>query len=367
VPDIKIPVSHPGIVYARPRRGGAERLVLVPLVTEARLRSITLAETEEGPTLRVSHNGRVRTRVFEGRLWRRIGDADRRRDEGPAMTAGDLMGWLSGRAVAVRPSVIHCFAASPLVMKLDRYGSTERLPADFSPPPIGRPILDLRDEGREAVSRFVERDIALLDGVPMVRMAGPMVSKRFTMDQLDVVRHPGGGHANNLTQRVPYYRMDRAEDGIRTIRTIESVGPEKPLDPTWDPEDLSGYGYDGDEDIALTFAEAFRREVNTNEYMEFGDDDGGQRPLRAMLARSIVNLVRNEDLPLMADLLDRVFLLQRERWASAPYISSTPYRRPPLKAYLDEWARPILALRTAAVPQDDVEALAGIEAMTPKS
>lgn len=356
VSDRKVTVSHDGVVYTRPPRGGPERIVFVPLETEARLRSISRSEMAEGPCLKASTNGRIHTRIFEGRLWRQVAHPDRRRDEGSALSEAKFVRWLSNRPAGAENAAIDwCFSSSPMMAYSRWRFPPTRMPKGVEGGSVGRPILDMRDEGREAVARFIEKDVLIVDGVPMVRFAGPLVARQVTSTrrQLDIVRHPGGGHMNHSTLHPPYFRMDRAETMPEALRRVFGPGQEAEYDLSWHPDDLEGYGYEGDEDINLSLRHALRHEFVFDRNLVLDDGKRSTRPIREMVARSVANLTIDADLPRMADLLEEVIALRR-----ATYKTERP--RDTMQGYIEEWARPILALRTAPIPEGDLDAIAGM-------
>ena len=361
--DRKVKVSHDGVVYTKPPRGGSERIVFVPLETEARLRSVSRSEMSDGPCLKASTNGRIHTRIFEGRLWRQVAHPDRRRDEGPALSEAKFVRWLSNRPAGSESAAIDwCFSSSPMMAYSRWLFPPIRTPKGVEGGSVGRPILDLRDEGREAVARFVEKDVLIVDGVPMVRFAGPLVARKVTStrSQLDVVRHPGGGHMNNSTLHPPYFRMDRAEAMPEALCRVFRPGQDDGYDFTWSPDDLEGYGHEGDEDVNLTLRYALCREYVFSRDLVLKEPERSTPAIREMAARSVANLTTDDDLPRLADLLEQTIAMRVATYKPEDWRGPGQRPRDTMQGYIEEWARPILALRTAPVHQGDLDAIAGM-------
>ena len=349
----RIELLHPGPVFHVPPRARGARDGYLPTVTTVRLRELSLSDTQEGPliTHASTHGSSVRTatRLVDGAIWRPVGrDDPARAPRGRAAhDLGSFRAWLEGRP-GTEPmdlsDVARSFAGTPLVARRDLDGPLARGRSRVAP---GTVLVDLRDAASQAVRDLFERDVALVDGVAMVRMPGPVAYGRGGTWR--VPRFPGLGTQDPDEWMRVYHRIDR----------LPAQG-ESPLYPgtmgySLAPARVAGVRYRGDEDIRLSLGAALSRLAFYGCGRTWRDPtpDGvalRDRIVAAALAASAW-LLRDEELPELADLFEDGCRRQHPEGPDVPEMVRNDL------AYLRHHVRPVLEARAPRDRPEDIEAL----------
>jgi len=263
-----VTVAHPALVVRASGQGEAGRPTLARIDTPIRLRTLASCEAPEGPLIPVDRIHWVRTRLIEGQPWRVVGD-----DEHARTDAGDVeerfrafRDWLAGRGLnPARPDqsrTLRCFAGSPLVA----YGCSPEFTHPVRPLRTGEarrgaPVVrDYREDARTALTAYFERNVALVDGLPMVRFRGP--AAQFAAPSPDET--PGKPSREIMIPRYPgwpdpkgaragfHYRVDRAAE-VRQLQGFGRVLPDWDRGIRWERKAYWGdCRFDGVDDVWLS-------------------------------------------------------------------------------------------------------------------
>jgi len=354
---MKVDVLHPAPIRHVPNRTRTARTSYVPTVTPVTLRDFAWADTDPGPVLETSAKRRIVTRLVAGEPWRLIGaDDTRRRVRGrSAPSPEDFRLWLEGAAGSEpfdKTDVCRAFAGTPVVARpIDRMVLLRgREPWD--PGRIGLVLSDHSDRAGAGVRALFERDVALVDGLPMIRMRGP-VAERGIHDWT-VERFPGCFGGQISSGHGLYYRLDRALD-----QPTPEWGVELPR-VGWDATEVAGLRYRGNEDLVLTVGNFVTAVAWSAAYAGAAhgwgvgpDWDALRERVHDLAAAASAFLLDEGGLSVALDLVgsaaNRLTIPRANRRAAIERY----------QAYARDYARPILAAREA-VSGADVEALAGL-------
>jgi len=248
---VHVDLAFLGPVRHRPPRAREARTEFQPLRTPARLPELGLGETDEGPSFLIVGNRRMRTRLIDGEIWRAVG-RDAWDQPGPrSPEAATFVAWLQGEPEGRsldRGEVANLFAGTPLVARLDRFGSLAR-PRGERPGPRSTPLADWRERARSAAVEFLAREVAIVGGIPMTRMRGPLAYFLTEANSFRIARWPGARARDADEARGIFLRVDRVASMARHLYLAYGRGYG-----AWAERDLDGITFLRDDDLALTAA-----------------------------------------------------------------------------------------------------------------
>lgn len=331
------------------------------MVTRVELRE--LSPGDAGREVMLEHSGRHRTvvRFIGGEPWRRIGEdwrAGGREPSKPARTrqgvaADDFRSWLEGGSPHLdRTDVGRAFAGTALTARpFDRMVLLRGREA-WDAGRAGVILADHRDKAEAAVRRLFETDVALVDGVPMARMRGPVAVRHI--QGCELLRYPGApSTAPSVGKRI-FYGLEAAER-----LPVPDWGVPGP--PNWFGHLTPSLRGRDDEDIALSLCEFAATLAWSATYPGRADGwgegeswDEARETVFGLAAAASAWLVEDDELPSTLDVLEGIAVrLSPARIGREPTLLGMQL------AYFRDHARPRLATRKAG-PGPDVDALSAL-------
>jgi hypothetical protein len=254
------PVRHVPVGSRTPRTSYAA------MVEPIEIRELSRGEAPRGPDLPIPDGRRIVTRVVDGAIWRPIGTNDafgeeRRLSRDPVgPTGGEFVAWLEGRD-AFRSHddspVGRCLEGTPFLARIPGRRLAHRPYGAWDVSRQGTLLLDGRDEAPGRAKAFAASELALIDGLPFMRMPGPLVFldaayERGCPRNVRIVAHPGAWTSQAPICAGNLYRFDRIKDLCSASRV--RLGS---ISLCYDTEELGGYAV-RDDDLAVMAREAVR-------------------------------------------------------------------------------------------------------------
>jgi hypothetical protein len=260
--------------------------------------------------------------------------------------------WLRGEPEAAkaldRSDTAHLFATTPLVALLTEKGGLVR-PHQARPEPRST-LADWRDRARGSLVRLFERDLAVVGGIPMTRMRGPLAYYMREANSFRLARWPGTWTVNPDESLGIFLRVDRVRDMARRLRTLCPEGHG-----AWSEGAFEGLAFTRDDDLAVTAAEGIRKIAG--HALRSGTGPG--RVLSEEVGRKALDLAALATIGLEPEEVPDAFALIEA--ACAEHRRSPrplPHWIDDLEAYARDVARPIL--EDARAVGEDADILAGM-------
>lgn len=354
-----VTIHHAAPVVHVPPRSRAPRTTYVAMATRAALPELSRSEVSEGPRLPVNGERELETLVVRGALWRPVGtDAAFSQRARKAPRGDGFKAWLAGDPdfrAHDEDDVGRALEGTPVLARAPDQRTAERGYEPVDPSRIGRILHETREILPAAVRGFVEDSLLLVDGHPFARMHGPVCYYDKNMGHTRIYRNPGAWTTNGPANQAMPFRCDRLEDLAR----FEGRGSVERAQPNWDPEALSGFFSDRNEDVDLFLRDAlriYRGYLGNIVNAPAPFDPTRVDPLLRLSALASVGILPPEEgaatcelvAALSADAvanLDRGFVADHGRSASR---------------YVREHALP-LVLAAAPAPDEDIDSLASLQ------
>ena len=340
-----------------PPRARTARTTYVPVPVRVDLRDLGDRDHAPGPELPCPSQRVIRTRILDGRLWRPVRlDDGTGKDPKKAVSPEEFRLWLAGDRSAERLDLRdagRCFAGTPLVVRQPHQREQLRVRDDVPVPALGQVVVDHRDRAARMGKAYLDGCVAILSGVPHVRMRGPVAFVDLDVERRRVVRHPGAHTSYGAALNALPFGVGRREAQLAFETGRLSTRGTRPISDfpdEWAEGLFDGVDLDNDDDVDLFVDEGLRRVVETTTRVPRGE--GPHSPERLALLHAWHDLSQAG----LVDPRERVDVLTLVAAAAAASAGEPGWRGTVMRrvaAFAAEVALPRLAERAGLVPEDD--------------
>jgi hypothetical protein len=348
----------PAVVRHIPQGSRTARTSYAPVVAEIELRDLSRTDAPSGPLLLVNGGRTVVTRLVDGEAYRGIGSFDpfgdlkKSQSNLPAPDAAAFRGWLEGRPVGPTPlpdELRHSLEATPLLARVPGKKETPRTPPAWNAARQGTILLDTRERMPDLAAKYVAGNVALIDGMPFVRMIGPMAyltsGGRETTGPMSMtlVNHPGGWTTNAAITRGSLFRFDHYLGAARMLGL-----DARRIKPTWKAADLADLKLRDDDDLMLMLVESVRNLAAEKPDQGYALDKARCETLEDYAALGSIGAVDPDGLSAAWDFVER-FCKNLVALGNAGWVTNEARR---IRSYASTHAQPRLAERTFDAGED---------------